>query len=181
MRIRPLQAAQYTEGTPVADTKIEDFTLRFAVGDDIPLILEFIRGLAAYENMLDEVEATEEILRETIFGRKTAEVLIGEYRGEPACFALFFHNISTFTGRPGIYLEDLFVKEGFRGRGFGRKLLARVAQLAVERGCGRVEWACLDWNEPSIGFYKSLGARPMGDWTVYRLQRETFSKLAQEF
>jgi GNAT superfamily N-acetyltransferase len=155
--------------TPIS-TKIPEFTIRFAVAEDVPLILRFIQGLAEYERLTHEVTATEEMLRETLFGaRRMAEVLVGDYQGQPVGFALFFHNFSTFLGRPGIYLEDLFVIPAMRGRGFGRALLTYLAKLATERNCGRLEWAVLDWNEPSIKFYKKLGAVPMEDWTVFRL------------
>jgi GNAT superfamily N-acetyltransferase len=163
-------------------TQIPGFTIRVAVEEDVPLILSFIMGLAAYEKLSHEVSATEELLRETLFkSRQVAEVLLGEYRGEPVGFALFFHNYSTFLGRPGIYLEDLFVKPEMRGRGFGKVLFAYLARLATERKCGRVEWAVIDWNAPAIRFYKRLGAVAMDEWTVYRLTGEALEKLAEEF
>lgn len=163
-------------------TQISGFTIRFAEEQDVPLILSFIKGLAAYEKLSHEVTATEELLRETLFkGRKVAEVLIGAYRGDPVGFALFFHNYSTFLGRSGIYLEDLFVKQEMRGRGFGKVLLAYLARLAVERGCGRVEWSVLDWNVPSIRFYQKLGAVAMDDWTMYRLTGAALEALAEAF
>lgn len=155
-------------------------TIRFARREDAALILRFIRELAAYEKMADEVEATEELLVEWIFEKRKAEVLIGEEGGEPTGFALFFHNFSTFLGRAGIYLEDLYVREEFRGRGWGTAFLKRLAEIAVERGCGRLEWWCLDWNEPSIGFYRSLGAEAMDDWTVYRIAGERLHALAEK-
>ena len=145
----------------------------------MPLILSFIKKLAVYERLEHEAVATEEILRETLFGeRPSAEVVIGYYQNKPVCFALFFHSFSTFLGRPGIYLEDLFVDEEQRGKGFGKALLVYLARLAVERNCGRLEWAVLNWNEPAIRFYQSLGARPMDEWTVYRLTGETLTALA---
>lgn len=162
-------------------TKIENYVLRFATEQDVPLILEFIKELAEYEKLLSEVVATEEVLRESLFNRKMAEVIIGEWNGEPVSFALFFHNFSTFVGRPGIYLEDLYVKPEFRGKGLGKALLLFLAKLAEERNCGRLEWWCLDWNEPSIRFYKQLGAVPMEDWTVYRLHGRELKKLASDF
>lgn len=165
----------------VVDTKLEDFKLRFAEINDIALILEFIRELADYENMLPEVIATEEVLRESLFERKMAEVVIGEYKNRPVAFALFFHNFSTFLGRPGIYLEDLYVKPDMRGKGIGKMMLAFLAKLALERNCGRLEWWCLDWNEPSIQFYKQLGAVPMDEWTVYRVDDEALAELAGKF
>jgi GNAT superfamily N-acetyltransferase len=142
--------------------------------------LSFIKKLAIYEKLVHEVTATEETLRETLFGqRRYAEVIIGYYRGEPVGFALFFHNYSTFLGRPGIYLEDLFVDEEHRGKGFGKALLVHLARLTKERNCGRLEWAVLDWNEPSINFYKALGARQMDEWTVFRVTGEALDKLAE--
>ena len=146
---------------------------RFAAERDVGTILSFIRGLAEYEHMEDEVVATEALLREWIFEKKKAEVLLAAVDGEDVGFALFFHNFSTFLGRAGIYLEDLFVKPEQRGKGYGGALLRRLAQIAVERGCGRLEWSCLDWNQPSIDFYRGLGAVPMEGWTVYRLTGET--------
>lgn len=162
-------------------TKIENFDLRLAEEKDAALILEFINGLAHYENLTDEVVATEEILKEFLFERKMAEVIIGEYNGESVGFALFFHNFSTFLGRPGIYLEDLYIKPEMRGKGFGKIILSFLGKLAVERKCGRVEWSCLDWNEPSIKFYKQMGAVPMEEWTVYRVTGKDLNGLASEF
>ncbi|MDR2097083.1 MAG: GNAT family N-acetyltransferase [Spirochaetaceae bacterium] len=147
-------------------------TIRGAVIEDAPLLLEFIRGLAEYEHLQDQVEATVEDLRQTIFIDKRAEALIAEYQGDPAGFALFFHNYSTFKGKAGIYLEDLFVKPGLRGNGIGKALLEHITGIAARRGCGRLEWACLNWNAPSIAFYKSMGAAPLSDWTVYRLTED---------
>jgi len=163
------------------DTNLDDFKIRFAEEKDVPLILEFIRELADYEKLLNEVVATEEILRESLFERKMAEVIIGEYKKEPVAFALFFHNFSTFLGRPGIYLEDLYVKPEMRGKGIGKKMLSYLAKLCVERKCGRLEWWCLDWNTPSIEFYKKMGAIPMDEWTVYRVCGDALNKLAMEF
>lgn len=163
------------------DTTLSDFKLRFAEMDDVPLILEFIRELAIYERMLPDVVATEEALRESLFERKMAEVIIGELQGKPVAFALFFYNFSTFLGRPGIYLEDLFVKPEMRGQGIGEIILSFLAKLAIERKCGRLEWWCLDWNEPSVKFYRHLGAVPMDDWTVYRVSDEGLNKLAANF
>ncbi len=142
-------------------------------------ILEFIRALAAYEKMSDEVVATEELLREWIFEKKKAEVLFACEDGKEVGFALFFHNFSTFLGRAGIYLEDLFVLPEYRGKGYGTGLLKKLAQIAVERGCGRLEWWCLDWNQPSIDLYRSLGAELMDEWTTYRLTGQTLEKMAQ--
>ena len=160
-------------------TAIPSFEIRAATAQDIPLILAFINKLAAYERLAHEVVATEEILRENLFGeRKTAEVVFGYYQNEPIAFALFFHNFSTFLGRPGIYLEDLYVQEQYRGKGFGKAMLVYLAQLAVARKCGRLEWWVLDWNEPAIQFYKKLGAVPMSDWTVFRVAGEALNNLA---
>jgi GNAT superfamily N-acetyltransferase len=154
-------------------------SLRVATRDDIPLIAQFIRALADYEKLLDEVRLDEGVLTEKLFGpRPYAEVLIGEIDGQPQGFALFFHNFSTFEGRPGIYLEDLFVTPEARGSGLGTALLAELARLAVDRDCARLEWSVLDWNEPSIGFYKALGAKPMEEWTVFRLDGAALTNLA---
>jgi GNAT superfamily N-acetyltransferase len=156
------------------------FTIRQAAEPDVPLILQFIRDLAEYERLAHMVVATEEQLRATLFGgARFAEVLIAEEDGTAAGFALFFHNYSTFLAQPGIYLEDLFVKAEYRGRGYGKALLARLAQIARERHCGRVEWAVLDWNEPSIAFYKSLGAKVMDEWHTFRLTGEALEQLAR--
>ncbi|MDQ3736068.1 MAG: GNAT family N-acetyltransferase [Actinomycetota bacterium] len=153
--------------------------IRPATEDDVPIILSLIRELAEYERLSHEVVATEGLLRESLFGeRRGAEVLIACCKGAPAGFALFFHSFSTFLGRPGIYLEDLYVKPEFRGRGIGRALLTHLARLAKERGCGRLEWAVLDWNEPAIKLYKSIGAVPMDEWTVYRVTGEALETLA---
>lgn len=155
--------------------------IKFATAKDVPVILSFIKELARYEKLFDEVEATEEILRETLFGEKAyAEVIIAYLNNEPVGFALFFHNFSTFLGRPGIYLEDLFVKPEARGKGIGKELFRFLAQLAKERHCGRLEWWVLDWNETAIGFYKRLGAIPMSDWTVYRITGEALDSLARK-
>ena len=153
-------------------------TFRPAVPGDEELILSFIRALADYEHMSDQVIATPELLREWIFEKKKAEVIFAVAGGEEVGFALFFHNFSTFLGRAGIYLEDLFVKPEHRGKGYGKALLQKLAQIAVEQGCGRLEWSCLDWNKPSIDFYLSLNAAPMDQWTVYRLTGDTLRELA---
>lgn len=162
-------------------TKYDDFKIRFAKESDVKLILDFIKELADYEKLLSEVVATEEILRESLFQRQAAEVIIAEYKREPIGFALFFHNFSTFLGRPGLYLEDLYIRPEMRGRGYGKTLLAFLAKLAIERNCGRFEWWCIDWNEPSINFYKSMGAIPMDEWTVFRVHDEALVDLANEF
>ncbi len=154
-------------------------SFRFATEKDVAKILEFIKGLADYEHMSDDVIATEELLREWIFEKKKAEVIFVLEGDEEVGFALFFHNFSTFLGRAGIYLEDLFVSPEHRGKGYGKALLKELARIAVERGCGRLEWSCLDWNQPSIDFYLSVGAVPMDEWTVYRATGETLKKLAE--
>ncbi len=153
---------------------------RFAKKDDAALILHLIKELASYENMLDEVISDEDTLKEWIFDKQKAEVIFVLENEKEVGFALFFHNFSTFLGRAGIYLEDLFVLPEFRGRGYGKALLKRLVAIAVERGCGRLEWWCLDWNKPSIDFYLSLGAVPMSDWTTYRITGETLKSMAKE-
>ena len=163
-------------------TKIRNFTIRPATVDDAPVILSLIKGLAEYEKLSHEVVATEELLRDTLFGASpVAEVILGDFEGKPVSFALFFNNYSTFLGRPGIYLEDLFVKPEMRRKGFGKVMLAFVANLAKERQCGRLEWSVLDWNEPAWKFYKSIGADPMREWTVHRVTGEGIIRLAANF
>ncbi|MCQ2429148.1 MAG: GNAT family N-acetyltransferase [Clostridia bacterium] len=157
----------------------DGFKTRNAERKDIPLILHFIKELAEYEKMSDEVVADEAILEEWIFDKRKAEVIFALEGEKEVGFALYFHNFSTFLGRAGIYLEDLFVEPEYRGKGYGKGLLKKLASIAVERGCGRLEWSCLDWNAPSIGFYLSLGAHPMSDWTVYRVTGDTLTKLAE--
>ena len=152
---------------------------RFAAEKDATLILDFIKGLAEYEKMSDLVVANEELLREWIFEKKKAEVIFAIEDGKEVGFALFFHNFSTFLGRAGIYLEDLFVKPEYRGRGHGKALIRELARIAVERGCGRLEWYCLDWNRPSIDFYLSLGAAPLDEWTTYRLTGDSLRTFAE--
>jgi GNAT superfamily N-acetyltransferase len=155
--------------------------IRSATTDDAPLILEFIRGLAEYEKLAHEAVATEEGLRATLFGEHPqAEVILAFDGGYPAGFALFFHNYSTFLGKRGLYLEDLFVKPEARGKGVGRALLVELARIAKARDCGRFEWSVLDWNEPAIRFYKSLGARPMDDWTIFRVTGDALDALANK-
>ena len=151
--------------------------IRYAQRSDVPLILRFIRDLAGYEQMADEVVATEALLEQWLFDRRKAEVIFALEDGKEVGFALFFHNFSTFLGRAGIYLEDLYVLPEYRGRGYGKGLITALARIAVERGCGRLEWWCLDWNKPSIDFYLSLGAKPMDDWTVYRIDGSTLQAL----
>ena len=150
---------------------------RYATEQDVPLILSFIRSLAEYEHMADEVVATEALLQEWIFEKRKAEVIFALEDGKETGFALFFHNFSTFLGRAGIYLEDLFVLPEYREKGYGKGLIQTLARIAVERGCGRLEWWCLGWNTPSIEFYRSLGAVPMDEWTVYRITGKTLLEL----
>ena len=164
------------------DKAKEGFEIRPARVEDVPVILSFIKKLADYEKLSHTVVATEQGLRETLFGaRAYAEVILGFLNGAPVGFALFFHNFSTFLGKPGIYLEDLFVDIEHRGKGFGKALLLYLIKLAKERNCGRVEWSVLDWNTPSIDFYKALGAVPMDEWTVFRLTEEQIRILARNY
>ena len=154
--------------------------IRNATPADIPLILSFIKELAHYEKLSHAVVATEELLNEHLFGKSPkAEVVLAYYGGQAVGFALFFHNFSTFVGRPGLYLEDLFVRESMRGKGIGKALLIHLAGIAVDRNCGRFEWAVLDWNAPAIEFYKSLGAAPIDDWTIFRVDGDALRKLAR--
>ncbi|MBQ8598155.1 MAG: GNAT family N-acetyltransferase [Lachnospiraceae bacterium] len=158
----------------------KEITFRYATEEDTDRILYFIKELAIYENMLDQVVATEEILNEWIFEKKKAEVIFPMVDGKEIGYALFAHNFSTFLGRAGIYLEDLFILPEYRGNGYGKATLKKLAEITVERGCGRLEWSCLDWNQPSIDFYLSLGAEQMGEWTTYRLTGETLNELADK-
>ncbi|MBQ2827135.1 MAG: GNAT family N-acetyltransferase [Clostridia bacterium] len=158
---------------------MENFSIRAARRDEVSDILGFIRELAEYEKMLDLVVATPELLEKWIFDEKKAEVVFGEEGGVKVGFALYFHNFSTFLGRAGIYLEDLYVKPEYRGKGYGKALLRHLAKTAVERGCGRLDWSCLDWNTPSIEFYLSLGAEQLSDWTVYRLEGDSLHNMAK--
>lgn len=158
----------------------KELSIRKACQADVPQILSFIRQLAEYEKMSNEVVATEELLTEVLFGKApSAEVILAYYGNEPAGFSIYFFNFSTFVGRPGLYLEDLFVKPELRGKGIGKALLIHLAKIAVEKKCGRFEWSVLDWNEPAINFYKSLGAKPMDEWTVMRLDGEKLKSLAE--
>ncbi len=164
----------------VFSIEIPGFEIRPARESDASVILSFIKKLAVYERLEHEVVVTQERLKETLFGKhRTAEVVIGYLKQEPVGFALFFHNYSTFLGKPGIYIEDLYVDEKYRRRGFGRALLVHVARLGRDRKCGRLEWAVLDWNEPAIRFYRRLGAAPMSDWTVYRVTGDSLEQLAE--
>ena len=153
--------------------------IRKATKADAALVLEFIKAIAIYENMLDEVVNTEEMIKEVVFGKGNAEVIFALEDDKEVGFALFFHNYSTFVGKSGIHLEDLFVLPEYRGKGYGKALFLEVARIAKERTCGRMEWTCLDWNRPSIDFYRSLGAVPMDEWTTYRLTGETLENLAK--
>ena len=159
---------------------MKNMEFRYANEADTGLILDFIKSLADYEKMSDQVVANEQLLREWIFEKKKAEVIFAMEDGVEVGFALFFHNFSTFVGRAGIYLEDLFVKPAYRGRGHGKGLIRELARIAVERGCGRLEWCCLDWNRPSIDFYRSLGAISMDEWTTYRITGDTLVEMAKE-
>lgn len=148
---------------------MNEVTFRFAEKKDAPIILDFIKGIAEYEKMSDDVVTTKEMIEEWIFEKKTAEVIFAVAEGTEVGFALFFHNFSTFVGRSGLYLEDIFVKKEYRKKGYGKALFKKLSEIALERNCGRMEWVCLDWNKPSIDFYMSLGAKPMNEWTLYRL------------
>ena len=160
-------------------TDTPGFQIKSATEPDVSVILSFVKKLAHYERLSHEVVATEKLLQETLFGeRRTAEVAIGYLETKPVGFVLFFHNYSTFLGKPGLYIEDLFVDEDYRRRGYGRALLLHVARLAKERDCGRLEWSVLDWNQPAINFYKKLGALPMSEWTVFRVAGKSLDELA---
>ncbi len=160
---------------------LENLTIRAATEADAAIILSFIKGLAEYEKLLHEVVATENSLRQSLFGKhRTAEVIIAEWEQKPVAFALYFHNFSTFLGQPGIYLEDLYVNPDMRGKGIGNCMLSYLAKLATDRNCGRLEWSVLDWNEPALNFYRSIGAELMDDWTVHRLTGDALAQLANE-
>jgi GNAT superfamily N-acetyltransferase len=158
----------------------EDFVIRFAEEKDAPIIVTLIKELAAYEKLEDKVQATEALVKESIFCRKAAEVLIGEYEGEVVAYAVFFQNFSTFAAQPGIFIEDIYVKPNLRRKGFGRQLFRFMARVAVERAYTRIEWTCLDWNTPSIAFYKKMGAEALPDWTTYRLSGEALRTFVQK-
>lgn len=161
------------------DTNIEGFKLRKAEENDINLILGLIKELAVYEKMLDEVIATEDSIRESIFIRKDANVMIAEFNGNPIGYVFYFFNYSTFIGKSGFYLEDIYIKPEYRGRGIGKEIFKVIAKIAFDNGCKRIEWSCLNWNKPSINFYKGIGAIPMSYWTVYRLEEDKIRKLAE--
>lgn len=155
-------------------------TFRFATEKDVPLILKFIKGIAEYEKMLDEVETTEELLHEYLFKKQRAEVIFAVVDNVEVGFALFFHNFSTFVGKSGLYLEDIFVWPQYRGKGYGKAIFKQLVKIANERDCGRMEWVCLNWNQPSIDFYLSLNAKPLDEWTTYRLDKEGLKALAEK-
>jgi GNAT superfamily N-acetyltransferase len=158
--------------------KIEDFKIRHAVSGDSALILDFIKALAVYEHLEHAVSATEESIRKSIFEKKEAEVLIGEYQGKPVSFALFYTNYSTFLGKSNLFLEDIYVHEPYRGRGYGSTMISYIANLAVERGCERLDWMCLDWNTSAINFYQEIGATHMKEWTLFRVKKDELKTLA---
>ena len=158
----------------------KQLTFRFATEKDVPLILKFIKGIAEYEKMLDEVETTEELLHEYLFEKQRAEVIFAIVDNVEVGFALFFHNFSTFVGKSGLYLEDIFVWPQYRGKGYGKAIFKQLVKIANERDCGRMEWVCLNWNQPSIDFYLSLNAKPLDEWTTYRLDKEGLKALAEK-
>ncbi len=158
---------------------MKELSFRNTTKEDAAKILEFIKELATYENMLDDVVATKELLEEWLFEKEKAEVMFVLENNVPIGYILFFHNFSTFLGRSGIYLEDVYIRPKYRGKGYGKAALKKLAQIAVKRGCGRLEWVCLDWNKPSIDFYLSLGAQAMDEWTVYRLSGDELENLAE--
>jgi GNAT superfamily N-acetyltransferase len=161
------------------ETPIKDFMIRYAEEKDTDLILNFITSLAIYEHMVDQVTATKEKLINSLFRDKRAEVIIGEEKGVPVCFALFYHNYSTFLGKANLFLEDLYVNEDKRGLGYGKMMLSFLAKLAIDRNCSRLDWWCLDWNQPSIEFYKSLGANHLKEWNIFRAQHEALESLSK--
>ena len=162
----------------MSKTAVAGFTIEQATEKEVPIILNFIRELAEYEKLLDEARATEAELRDSLFGeKKYAEVLIGSFEEKPVAFLLYFHNFSTFLGQPGIYMEDLYVQPQMRGKGLGKELIRHLTGIAKERKCGRIEWAVLNWNDPAIQLYKKLNAKPMDEWTVYRLTADQFGEL----
>ncbi len=162
-------------------TRIDGFTIRFADEKDARIIFGMVKELAEYEKLLDSFEATEELLKESLFHSGDAETIICYHYEKPVGYAIFFHNFSSFTGRVGIFIEDIYVKPEMRGKGFGKMMFAFIAKVAVERKCGRLEWSCLDWNTPSIEFYKKMGAVPLDDWTTYRLAGRNLETIAREF
>ena len=163
----------------IMQTAIHQFSIRFATPGDVPVILQLIRELAEYEKLLHLVVADEKLLEEWLFQKKVAEVTVGEVENTVIGFSLFFHNFSTFLGKPGIYIEDIYVKKEYRHRGYGKSFFRFIARLAMDRGCGRIEWSVLDWNEPAIRFYQGLGAKPLHEWTVYRVTADGIKNLAE--
>jgi GNAT superfamily N-acetyltransferase len=161
-------------------TRINGFTIRFAEENDAKIVLDMVRELAAYEKLVDNFEATEERFCESLFQHGVAETLIGEYERKPVGYAIFFRNFSSFTGRIGLYIEDIYVKPEMRGKGFGQAMFAYIAKLAVERKCGRLEWSCLDWNKPSIAFYEKMDAKRLEDWTMYKLSGDALQRMARK-
>jgi GNAT superfamily N-acetyltransferase len=164
----------------IVETRIKGFTIRFANEDDAEIVFDMVKELAAYEQLTGSLEAREEIFRESLFQRGVAETLIGEYEGKPVGYAIFFHNFSSFMGRIGIFIEDIYVKTEMQGKGFGRAMFAYIAKLAVERKCGRLEWSCLDWNKSSIAFYEKMGARRLDEWSTYRLSGYALERIARK-
>ncbi len=162
-------------------TRIDGFTIRFATKEDVGTVFNMIKELAAYEKLLDNFEATEDLLQESLFRRNVAETLIGEYEHKPVGYAIFFYNMSSFLGRVGIFIEDLYVKPEMRGKGFGKAMFSFIAKLALERNCARLEWSCLDWNKPSIAFYRKMNAIALEDWTMYRVAGKSLKELARNF
>ena len=160
---------------------IDGFTVRFAEEKDAKIVFDMVKELAEYEKLSDSLEATLELFKKSLFRRGIAETIIGEYNGKPVGYAIFFHNFSSFVGRIGIYIEDIYVKPEVRGRGFGEAMFAHISKLAVERKCGRLEWSCLDWNAPSIEFYDKMGAKRLSDWTAYRLSGRALEQAASKF
>ena len=179
METRPVASIRVSSTVSAGMKTRQNFQIRSAQVEDVPVILELIRDLATYERAPNDVTATEEQLVDVLFGeRSAAEVLLAFEGGSPVGFAVYFYNFSTWLARPGLYLEDLFVKPEKRGNGYGRALLVELAKIARDRGCGRMEWAVLDWNQPAIKFYRALGAKPMDEWTVFRLTRDGIASLA---
>lgn len=164
----------------IVETRIKGFTIRFANEDDAEIVFNMVKKLAAYEQLTDSLKATMEIFRESLFQRGVAETLIGEYEGTPVGYAIFFHNFSSFTGRIGIFIEDIYVKTEMQGKGFGQAMFACIAKLAIERKCGRLEWSCLDWNKPSIAFYEKMGATRLDEWSTYRLSGDALEQIAEK-
>jgi GNAT superfamily N-acetyltransferase len=164
----------------IVHTRVKGFTIRFADENDSRIVLDMVKELATYEKLERSFEATEKLFCESLFERGVAETLIGEYEGKPVAYAIFFHNFSSFVGRIGIYIEDIYVRPEMRAKNFGQAMFAYIAKLAIERRCGRLEWSCLDWNKPSIAFYKKMGAKRLDDWTMYRLSGDALERMAKK-